>query len=319
MKIKRMDDNVIRNIKNKSKNRSIFSIVFSYMLKLIFAFILITLFAIFAAPKIFNEEIEVSKYNITTDKPLLAPLKIAVIADLHGAFYGAGQEELLSKIQNENPDFVVLAGDIVDDKTPRLGSFVLLNGLTYDKYPMYYVSGNHEYWSKHIEEIKDEIKALGIKVLEGHNVVYTRLNPANPENLENVDKINISGIDDPEDPYENTVFQLKRAYSEIEEIDNYKILIAHRPELIGEYLEYPYDLIISGHAHGGQWRIPRILENGFFAPNQGFFPKYTQGQAQYGNTIHVISRGLSSKQDIDIPRIFNRPELVIIEITSERN
>ncbi|MDR3258238.1 MAG: metallophosphoesterase [Fusobacteriaceae bacterium] len=313
MKIKRMDENVIRNIKNKSKNRSIFSIIFSYILKLIIAFILLIVFAIFAAPKIFNEQIEVSKYNIITEKHLAAPLKIAVIADLHGAYYGDGQEELLSKIKNESPDFVVLAGDIVDDKTPDEGSFILMNGLKDDNYPMYYVSGNHEYWTKRIEKVKDEIMALGIKVLEGHTVVYTR------EIEENVDNINISGIDDPEDPYENTVFQLKRAYSEIEEIDNYKILIAHRPELIEEYLEYPYDLIISGHAHGGQWRIPHILERGFFAPNQGFFPKYTQGETKYGNTTHIISRGLSSRQDIDIPRVFNRPELVIIEISSENN
>jgi predicted MPP superfamily phosphohydrolase len=92
----------------------------------------------------------------------------------------------------------------------------------------------------------------------------------------------------------------------------YSILLAHRPEHIDQYLNYGFDLVLSGHSHGGQWRIPFIL-NGLYAPDQGFFPKYAGGKYEHGSTIHIVGRGLS-KNSTRIPRIFNPPELVIIEL-----
>jgi predicted MPP superfamily phosphohydrolase len=311
MKIQHVRSTHKKTLNYRKKEKGIASILFSYFLKFLFCIILLFVFAIFAAPALFDETLEVTRYHVKTEKYLHFPLKIALITDLHGASYGEHQDELLSKIKNEEPDLVVLAGDIVDDQIPEKNSMTLLEGLREDGYPMYYVSGNHEYWSKRIEQIKSQITSLGITVLEGHTAVYTKTK----DGL--TDSINISGIDDPENPLENTIFQLKRAYSEIEEIEHYKILIAHRPELIKEYVQFPYDLILSGHAHGGQWRIPFLLENGFYAPNQGFFPKYTRGSSEYSNnTIQVISRGLSKISSTIVPRILNRPELVIIEIES---
>jgi predicted MPP superfamily phosphohydrolase len=92
------------------------------------------------------------------------------------------------------------------------------------------------------------------------------------------------------------------------------VLLAHRPEYIDSYLDYDFDLILSGHAHGGQWRIP-LLINGLYAPNQGWFPKYAGGRYELGNSTFIVSRGLA-KESVRVPRIFNPPELVVIDITA---
>jgi predicted MPP superfamily phosphohydrolase len=106
---------------------------------------------------------------------------------------------------------------------------------------------------------------------------------------------------------------MERAFRELDEIPLYKILIAHRPEMIENYKKYSFDLVLSGHTHGGQVRIPLII-NGLYAPGQGVFPKYAGGIYTHGNLTHVISRGLSVNPRL--PRIFNPPELVIIIIES---
>lgn len=130
-------------------------------------------------------------------------------------------------------------------------------------------------------------------------------------------KLNICGISDPDclrytELNYSIPNQLKDA-AVASENGNYSILLAHRPELINTYLHYDFDLILSGHAHGGQWRLPGII-NGLFAPNQGFFPRYAGGQYKFDNSSMIVSRGLA-RESTRIPRIFNRPELVMIEIS----
>ncbi|MDE6796877.1 MAG: phosphoesterase, partial [Ruminococcus sp.] len=94
----------------------------------------------------------------------------------------------------------------------------------------------------------------------------------------------------------------------------YNILLLHQPEQFPQFTE-KFDLILSGHAHGGQWRFPVILEQGLYAPNQGLFPDYTNGQYEYADCTHIISRGLARPlRMIFIPRIFNRPEISVIDI-----
>ena len=93
---------------------------------------------------------------------------------------------------------------------------------------------------------------------------------------------------------------------------NYTILLSHRPELFEHYVSRGFDLVLCGHAHGGQWRIPRIL-NGLYAPNQGLFPQYAGGQYDSDATTMIVSRGLA-RESTRLPRIFNRPELVLVEI-----
>ena len=152
-----------------------------------------------------------------------------------------------------------------------------------------------------MEEICRIIESTGAVVLNASCAELT----ANGQN------INVCGVPD---PYANmdTNEALNRAASEIEP-DSLTVLLAHRPELIDQYVDVGvFDLVVSGHAHGGQMRIPGLI-NGLFAPNQGFFPKYAGGLYEVDGTTLIVSRGLA-RESTRVPRIFNRPELVLVEI-----
>lgn len=301
-----------KNTSNNENRKTIFSVFILYSKKIVFFTIFLSLFGFFIAPYIFDMSLEISYYTITSDKVIPQNIKIAVISDLHNCYYGEKQSELLEILETENPNLIFLVGNIVDEKIPIAGTIDLLEGI-YKKYKVYYVSGSSEYNSKRIKEIKDTILSYGIEYLEGNTEQYI---------FDNDNKgIYISGITDPLNLYEKTLLQLKKAYDQIDDINGFKILLAHRPERIDEYLERNYDLIISGHANGGYWRIPYIFPNGLFAHEQGFFPKYTSNiySHEYNGHItrHIVSRGLSKKTLA--PRIFNRPELVIININGKKS
>ncbi|MGF6906005.1 metallophosphoesterase [Fusobacterium sp. PH5-44] len=305
-------DNNKENTSSNRKIRNIFSIVFSYTKKTIIFTIFLFIFGFFVAPSMFDTDLAITHYSIITDKIIPKDIKIVVISDLHNCYYGENQSELLEAIEKENPNIIFLVGNIADEKIPIAGTIDLLEGI-YKKYKVYYVPGNSEYNSKRIKEIKDTVLSYGIEYLEGNTKKYP------DDNIEEC--VYVSGITDPLNPYEKTLLQLKKAYDQIDNIDGFKILLAHRPERIDEYLERNYDLIVSGHGNGGYWRIPYIFPNGLFAHEQGFFPKYTSNlysHEQNGHTTkHIVSRGLSKKTLA--PRIFNRPELVIININGNKS
>jgi len=234
-------------------------------------------------------------------------IKIALISDLHSTIYGKDQSILINKVKNINPDLIVLSGDIFDDVVPMTGTKLFLAGIS-GIAPIFYVTGNHEYWSHNMREIREELVSHGVTILSD---TYTIIDVNN-------NKIVIAGIDDPDKRrYETANYNqnesMENAFRELDEIHLYKILIAHRPEQIKNYKKYSFDLVLSGHTHGGQVRIPYII-NGLYAPNQGLFPKYAGGLYTHENLTHIISRGLSVNPRL--PRIFNPPELVIIIIKS---
>jgi predicted MPP superfamily phosphohydrolase len=168
------------------------------------------------------------------------------------------------------------------------------------------VTGNHEYMSKRINDIRHILESFGVVILSDS---YTRIDiRGNP--------VIVAGVEDPykkkfEAPGYNQLRSMERAFRELDHIAAYKILIAHRPENIKTYAEYSFDLVVSGHAHGGQVRIPHVL-NGLYAPNQGIFPRCAGGLYTHGRLTHIVSRGLSVSPWL--PRIFNPPELVIIVV-----
>jgi len=236
---------------------------------------------------------------IETDK-LTKPVRIAFLADLHSCLYGKNQGELIAKIDGQNPDLVLMSGDIADDKLPLDGAIELLAGIS-GKYGCYYVTGNHEFWSGRAGGIKDLFREYNVHVLEGEcAAAEIRGQP-----------VNICGVDDPEIGGAAFQKQLASAFGAVDD-NSYTILLSHRPERFQQESAYNCDLILSGHAHGGLWRIPFIL-NGLYAPNQGFFPKYTSGVYIIGSVRMLVSRGLS-RYSTSIPRIFNPPELAVIDI-----
>lgn len=237
-----------------------------------------------------------------------APVRIALVTDLHSCNYGRNQARLVEAVHAQQPDLVLLGGDIFDDKFPDGNTEAFIAGIT-GKYPIYYVTGNHEYWAG------AEKFAAKMAILEKHSVPMLS---GEWETIEiNGQHINICGVDDPyayprKSRTAGMVRQLDRVCTAAEN-GCYTILLSHRPELFEIYAAYDFDLVLSGHAHGGQWRIPGIL-NGLYAPNQGIFPKYTGGEYAMNGTTMIVSRGLA-RESTRVPRIFNRPELVIIEIT----
>ena len=241
-----------------------------------------------------DNRLTVRRYRIETEK-VTEPIRILVVSDLHSCAYGENQQELLDAVAAEAPDLVLLPGDIVDDVLPEDNAWTVLEALA-EKWPCCYVTGNHEWWSGEAERICREIEALGIHVLRGESTEIT----VKGQNL------TVFGIDDPDSGED----QLSR-FSETAGA-GYTILLAHRPERIETYRRYPFDLIVSGHAHGGQWRLPGLI-NGLYAPNQGLFPAYAGGRYDFGAQVFLVSRGLA-RESTRVPRLFNPPELVVADI-----
>ena len=248
-------------------------------------------------------------YSINADKLSdRQRVRAVLIADLHSHIYGNKQKDLILKIINQKPDIIQLAGDIADDVQPIEGTELLLEGIK-DVAPVFYVSGNHEYWSGDIENIKEIIKSYGVTILEDE---YREITV-------NDLPIIIAGVDDREwTRYrkKDSLKSMDENFAELADKSQFKILLAHRPEQIEFYKKYSFDLVVSGHAHGGQVRIPFLL-NGLFAPNQGWFPKYAGGMYKHDNLIHIVSRGVSFNPRL--PRVFNPPEIVVIDISAQRD
>ncbi len=243
------------------------------------------------------------------------PIRVALVTDLHSCAYGENQRELLEAIDKEAPDLLLLGGDIFDDQIPNDRAAAFLKGIQ-GKYPCYYVTGNHEYWSG------KEGFAEKMAILDAYGVI--RLS-GDMDTIEiKGTKLNICGVDDPYAWADNGYLidnrdgscreQVKRV-AELAKNGCFTILLAHRPELFSSYSQFGFDLVLSGHAHGGQWRIPGIL-NGVYAPNQGLFPAYAGGRYEQNGTVMIVSRGLA-RESTRVPRFYNRPELVLIDLLPE--
>lgn len=228
------------------------------------------------------------------------PIRVALISDLHRSVYGDNQCDLMDAIAREHPAALLMCGDIFHC-TPTEGSRDFLRAAA-AAYPCYYVTGNHENANKNREELLQFVRNLGITILQGDCAVFEA----------NSRRLNLCGIDDPRRFSRDMMReQLERASQSAPE-GNYTILLAHRPEYIEDYLAYGFDLVLAGHAHGGQWRIPGIMD-GFFASGQGFFPRYTGGRYDFGRQTMILGRGLTEFTHF-VPRILNPPELVMIDL-----
>ncbi len=247
-------------------------------------------------------------YEIESEK-VENRVRIALVTDLHSCKYGKDQKKLIKALEKQDPDVVLLGGDIFDDEIPPENTKKFISGIA-GKYPCYYVTGNHEWWCE------DEVFLSYMSFLEENGV---KILSGSAETVEiNGEKINICGIDDPDARTLDAYGEYSWLEKQLEEVNktsqngNYTVLLAHRPSFFEEYCKYDFDLVLSGHAHGGQWRIPFLI-NGLYSPSEGFFPDYTGGEYEDGSTTMIVSRGLARETTI-VPRIFNRPELVIIDI-----
>lgn len=263
--------------------------------------ILVSLFLLLLVGVASSYRLTVSRHALRTSK-LDGPVRLLLIADLHSCFYGEKQATLVRAIEAERPDALMLCGDIADDKMPLENTLALLEAVA-DKYPCFYVTGNHEFWSGDADGIKRIFRRYGVTVLEGgYAPLFVR-----------GQKIVVCGVDDPQS--RKFTRQLASA-AKGAETASYSVLLSHRPELFKRYVAGGFDLALSGHAHCGLWRIPYLMD-GFLAPNQGFFPKFTRGAYKSGSTTMIVSTGLA-RESTRIPRFFNPVELVVIDLLPEQ-
>ncbi|WP_026674761.1 metallophosphoesterase [Alkalihalobacterium bogoriense] len=273
---------------------------------IIYCFVLVCFIGIFFYVQ--NNAVETTEYTIQFDNipTMFDQYKIVQLSDLHSKWFGQEQKKLIKKVEKENPDLIVFTGDLVDSKKYDEQASLSLMAQLVAIAPVYFVTGNHEWWSGKYSSLEEGLLAAGVHVLRNEREVIKR----------NGEEIVLFGIDDPAAfaTEEESNIILHELLDDNKNNTNFTMLLAHRPELFSTYAQYEIDLIFSGHAHGGQVRFPFI--GGLVAPNQGFLPTYDAGMFTINQSTMIVNRGLGNSI---IPlRIFNRPEIVVVTLVAER-
>lgn len=280
------------------------------------------------------------KMLVTTEYQIVSP-KIGrefngtgfiVLADLHNHGFGKDNERLLHKIYKLSPDFILIAGDMVNKKEPCLpgNAFTLLEQLS-KRYPVYYSYGNHEQRLEQLGKEINETSDLKLKETYSTWIEYkNRLIKNNVTFLDNEsvvimktnERIRISGVSLDRSFFEKfSLTNMPKDYlssllgNRRENIEDYQILIAHNPFYFREYAYWGADLILSGHLHGGIIRIPGF--RGIISPQVRLFPKYDAGRFTEAGHDMIVSRGLGSHSFM--LRMFNPPELIFVRLLSDNN
>jgi len=259
-----------------------------------------------------NNDISVTRIEYENAKltSSFAGFRIAQISDLHGKEFGRDQKRLLDLLRKEKPDIIVLTGDFIDSYHRSSDPALALVRGAVQIAPVFWVPGNHEaQLPTSYSKLRSRLILSGVTVLENSEATITRGNQT----------IRIAGILDPLFVLSKRLGigsavvreSIKVALGGKPFEDEFVILLSHRPEYFGEYMESGVDLVLSGHAHGGQWRF---FGQGVYAPDQGLFPEYTAGAYREGGVTMVVSRGLGNVFPV---RIANRPDLVIVTFGGE--
>lgn len=256
-----------------------------------------------------NAALELNTYTISSRglPDAFDGYRIAQVSDLHNAEFGDGNQRLLDMLREAEPDMIAITGDLIDSRKTNIAVALAFAEEAVRIAPCYYVSGNHEARVPEYRELKAGLEAAGVTVLDDARVEIEISGKS----------ITIIGVNDPSflaDYLTSDAAVMDRKLSELSSEDaSFTILLSHRPELFDTYAAHDMDLVLTGHAHGGQFRLPLI--GGLIAPNQGLFPKYDDGLYSEGNTNMIVSRGLGNSI---IPfRFNNRPEVVLIELKSQ--
>ncbi len=261
-----------------------------------------------------NTEIEVNSFTVASDEipEAFDGYKILQVSDLHNTEFGEDHSDITNKIKENDPDIIVVTGDLIDAKKTNIDLAVEFMEKAVEIAPVYFVIGNHEI--RILDDcavLKEKLSALGVTVLDNSFVSI----------IKDSQSINLIGIEDPmyyekndDEFYDEDIEITNNRLADLKaQTPGYTILLSHRPELFDIYVKNGIDLVFSGHAHGGQFVLPSI--GGVYAPHQGLFPAYDTGLYEQDGTYMLVSRGLGNSI---IPiRINNNPEL--ITVTLERN
>ena len=252
-----------------------------------------------------NNSIEISRFEYSNPKipDEFIGFTVVQVSDLHNKQFGSQQSGLIAMVESIEPDIIVITGDLIDRRRFNLDKALAFIDGVVDIAPVYFVSGNHEAWSGKYPLIRDSLTAAGVSILDDRIVELQRGSGV----------IQLAGLSDPHfltSTYlEKT--NLTGVVSSLEKwsrTEDFILLLAHRPELFELYSAYDIDLSLTGHAHGGQFRLPGL--GGLYVPDQGFFPEHTSGRYDKNNSTMYVSRGLGNSV---VPvRLFNRPEIIVV-------
>lgn len=250
-----------------------------------------------------REDLEISRYEVASQKlpESFDGFKIVQLSDLHGAEFGEDGMELVDKVGSLEPDMIALTGDFVTDEGD-LAAVEKLAARLVKLCPVYFVSGNHEFGSGLAIKVRNILERAGVKYLSNEYLTISR----------GEDEILLGGVEDPL-AYADMLSPDELAQKMNDAApDAFKILLGHRNYWMTEYPELPVDLIFCGHAHGGLIRIPGV--GGLIGTDRRLFPDFDAGEYNNGRYTLIVSRGLGNS--VPIPRVFNRPEIVCVELSS---
>lgn len=229
-------------------------------------------------------------------------LRILHISDNHGKQFGQGNERLLQHVARLQPDLIAITGDLIDRESQLETVDELAKGLS-EIAPTYYVTGNHEWAVRCVEELKRLLTENGVRVLSNEFEIWEKDGAT----------LAIAGVDDPNGLVGQKTGDVLRGEIEAD----YTILLSHR-DTVDQYESWGYDLVLCGHGHGGIFRIP-IWDQGLLGTDRRFFPKYDGGLVTYADgRCCFVSRGLGSNTvPVRAFRLFNRPDLPLLILNSE--
>jgi len=233
--------------------------------------------------------------------------KIAHISDPHSK----PAKGVLEIVEGTSPDITVITGDLLNDDEKSTAEIDELVSSLLEISPVYFISGNHDLWRVNHKGIFRKYEEMGAVFMDNKTVFIEK----------NGEKIAISGVPDPfsrvpEKISENT----KKSLKGIIMPEGFNILLFHRANLFDQIKNYGYDLILSGHMHGGQIRIPKL--GGVLAPSSAMlskkrmlFPEFTGGVVTSKECTMVVNRGIGNT--LPLPRLGNAPEVGIITLLKD--
>ena len=255
-----------------------------------------------------NKALELNEITIDSENlpEAFEGFRIAHVSDLHNDEFGKDNIKLLKLIENADPDIIAVTGDIIDSYTTDVEIALSFMGKAQQIAPCYYVNGNHEgRVPDDYQTLKEGLEACGVTILENESLLLEKAGEC----------IRLTGVSDPgfetDYLYGDTEGVMRRHLTElIADSENFNLLLSHRPELLGVYADFNVDLVLSGHAHGGQFRLP--FAGGLYAPNQGLMPEIDAGLYTEDNTKLIVSRGIGNSL---FPfRLNNRPEVILVTL-----
>lgn len=250
-----------------------------------------------------NTALQLNRYTVKSAQlpEAFNGYRIAHISDLHNAEKGRDNEKLLSVLREAKPDMIAVTGDLIDSRRTDMDVALRFMEQAMLIAPCYYVSGNHEARIDTYDALKAGLDQLGVIVLTNEMMGVGR----------NGEMITLLGLEDPDFQTTDASLQVAKKLEELSANQaEFTVLLSHRPELFTVYADHNIDLVLAGHTHGGQFRLP--LLGAVVAPDQGLFPKYDAGLYTEGETNMIISRGIGNSV---LPFRFNScPEVVLVEL-----